>query len=211
MNRLIKNCKQFISSDTGIVDNYIGLPLTPARKIAYGALLASLATILQSAGIFGGVGFLVNALSTLPILTATIFSLRLGFLTYTVALVMIAIIQPSELFIFPFTTGPLGLSMGFAFKYFKKGILIVAFSGVSLTIGFLFILFVIQFPILGPAGASSADINLIVVIVLFSFFYSWIWMNGFLSFVKKFGRVTGKGAFDSRKGSSQYNDEQNSE
>ena len=195
MSKLIKNCKQFLGSDVKIMDQYIGLPLTPARKIAYGALLASLATILQSAGMLGGLGFVVSALSTLPILIATLISLQLGFLTYAVALVMIAIIQPSELFAFPFTTGLLGLSMGLAFRYFKSGFLIAAFSGISLTLGILFILLVIQFPILGPSATSGAELNLIIMIVLFSILYSWIWMKGFLLVVKKFDGMLGRNAF----------------
>lgn len=202
MNKLILNCRRFLNSDVKIVEKYIGFPVSPTRKIVYGALLASFATILQSAGMLGGAGFLVSALSTLPILIATIISLQLGFLTYTVALVMIAIIQPSELFAFPFTTGLLGLSMGMAFKYFKKGFLIVAFSGISLTLGILFILLIIQFPILGPAGTSGADLNLIMAILLFSIFYSWIWMKGFLLLVKRLDRIIGKGVFDFQKGPS---------
>ena len=202
MSKLIKNCKQFINSDATIVTKYIGFPVTPTRKIVYGALLASFATILQSAGMLGGIGFAVSALSTLPILIATLISLQLGILTYTVALVMIAIIQPSELFAFPFTTGLLGLGMGFAFRYFKKGILVAAFSGISLTLGILFVLLIIQFPILGPAGTSGADLNLIMAILLFSIFYSWIWMKGFLLLVKRLDRIIGKGAFDFQKGSS---------
>lgn len=199
MSRLLKKCKQFINSDTKVAAKYIGFPLPPTRKIVYGALLASFATILQSAGMLGGLGFVVSALSTLPILIAALISRQLGILTYTVALVMIGIIQPSELFAFPFTTGLLGLGMGFAFRYFKRGILIAAFSGITLTLGILFILLVIQFPILGPAGTSGADLNLIMAILLFSIFYSWIWMKGFLLLVKRMDRVIGKGPFDFQK------------
>lgn len=150
----------------------------------------------------GGLGFVVSALSTLPILIATLISLQLGFLTYTVALVMIAIIQPSELFAFPFTTGLLGLSMGLAFRFFKSGFLVAAFSGVSLTLGILFILLVIQFPILGPAATAGADLNLVIMIALFSIIYSWIWLKGFLLVAKRLDGIIRKSAHDFQKGAS---------
>ncbi|AQQ55192.1 hypothetical protein B0X71_17230 [Planococcus lenghuensis] len=185
-----------MNPETKIVDHYIALSVTPARKIAYGALLASLATILQSAGMLGGIGLLVSALSTLAILIGTVISLQLGFLSYLTALFLIAVIQPSELFAFPLTTGLLGLSMGFAFRYFKSGFLAAVFSGISLTLGILFILLIIKFPILGPAATSDVDFNLIMIILLFSIFYSWIWVKGFLSIVKKFSRIPGNRAFD---------------
>lgn len=203
MSKLIQNGKKFINSDAAIVSKYVKFPVTPTRKIVYGALLASFATILQSAGMLGGIGFAVSALSTLPILIATIVSLQLGILTYTVALILIGILQPSELFAFPFTTGLLGLGMGFAFRYVKKGILVAVFSGVSLTLGILFVLLIIQFPILGPAGTSGVDLNLIMGILLFSILYSWIWMKGFLLLVKRVDRVIGKGTFDFQKSSSE--------
>jgi hypothetical protein len=196
------NCKQFICLDVNIVNQYVGFDISPTRKVVYGSILASFTTILQSAGVLGGLGYFVSALSTLPILIATILSLQMGFLTYIVAVGLIAIIQPSELFAFPFTTGLLGLSMGLAFRYFKKGFLITFFSGGSLTLGILSILYIIQFPILGPSVSSGMDMNTIAIIVLFSIFYSWIWMKGFILLVKKYDRMIGKNGFKFLKGSS---------
>lgn len=196
MKGLMRNLKKIISTDIKIISQYIGIVTNPVRKVVYGALLACFATIFQSAGILGGLGYFVSALSTLPILIATILSLQMGFLTYIVAFVMISIIQPSELFAYPFTTGLLGLSMGFAFRLFKKGYLVATFSGVSLTLGILFILYIIQFPILGPSVASSVDMKIVMMIVLFSIIYSWIWMKGLISLVKKINRMIGKGPYN---------------
>jgi hypothetical protein len=195
MNRLIRNCKQIISFDVNIVNQYVGLDISPTRKVVYGSILACFASIFQSAGVIGGVGYFVSVLSTLPILIATIISLQTGFLTYIVALVLIAIIQPSELFIYPFTTGLLGLSMGLAFRYFKKGFLILFFSGVSLVLGILLILYIIQFPLLGPSMSSGMDTRTVAIIVLFSLIYSWIWMKGFILIVKKYDKMIGKSGF----------------
>ena len=196
------NCKQFICLDVNIVNQYVGYDISPTRKVVYGSILACFATILQSAGIIGGLGYFVSMFSTLPILIATIISLQMGFSSYIVALLLIAIIQPSELFIYPFTTGILGLSMGLAFRYFKKGFLITFFSGGSLTLGILLILYVLQFPILGPSVSSGVDMNTIAIIVLFSIFYSWIWMKGFILIVKKYEKMIGKSGSKFLKGSS---------
>jgi hypothetical protein len=196
MSGLMKKLKKLLSTDMGIVSKYVGVIVNPTKKLVFGALLASFATILQSAGILGGLGYLFSALSTLPILIATIISLQLGFLSYIVAFVMISIIQPSELFAYPFTTGLLGLSMGFAFRFFKNGFLVAIFSGITLTLGILVLLYIIQFPILGPSVTSNVDINIVMMIVLFSIIYSWIWIKGLISIVKKIDRTIGKGPFN---------------
>lgn len=62
-----------------------------------------------------GIGFLISFLATLPIFLATCFSIRQGILSYTLTIFLLFIIQPSELIIFPFTTGLLGIAMGVAF------------------------------------------------------------------------------------------------
>jgi hypothetical protein len=196
MNGHMKKFKQMIYTDVKIVSQYVGIINNPTRMVVLGALLASFATILQSAGILAGLGYFVSALSTLPILIATIISLQMGFLSYIVAFMMISIIQPSELFAYPFTTGLLGLSMGIAFRFFKKGFLVTVFSGILLSLGILFILYIIQFPILGPSVSSSVDMKIVMVITLFSILYSWIWMKGFISLVKKITRTIGKGPFN---------------
>ncbi|MEH7158933.1 hypothetical protein [Neobacillus drentensis] len=146
-------------------------------RLVIGALLGSIAVIFQSAGIFTGVGYILSMMTTGPIVLATLLSARIGGLTFLVTIILLAIVQPSELLVFPFTTGLLGLSLGIGLTYFKRTLLIVAFSSVSLTLGICLLLYGLKFPILGPSVSSHFSIFVILSIFAFSFLYSWIWLK----------------------------------
>ena len=110
----------------GII-NVSGDELTPTIdsysktiKLVVGALLGSIAVIFQSAGIFTGLGFILSMMSTGPLVLASLLSLRIGVMTYVITVCLLAIFQPSEVLVFLFTTGLLGLSLGIGLKYFKE-------------------------------------------------------------------------------------------
>jgi hypothetical protein len=98
-------------------------------------------------------------------------------MSYVITVFLLAIIQPSELFVFPFTTGLLGLSLGIAFKLWKSWISITLAGGFGLSIGIMFLLYVLRFPVLGPAVSSTFNSKTSCLIILFSLIYSWIWMG----------------------------------
>lgn len=145
-------------------------------RLVIGAMLATLAAIFQSAGVFSGIGYTLSVLTTLPIVVSTIISIKNGLLTYLLTIFLLTIIQPSELFVFPFTTGLLGLSLGIGLRYFKNRLVVVSIGSLSLSVGILILLYGIKFPILGPAVSSTIDGVIMLYIVLFTFFYSLIWM-----------------------------------
>lgn len=146
-------------------------------KLVLGSLLAGIAAILQAAGFFTGIGYAFSMLTTLPIVLASMLSLRIGFMSYVITVFLLAIIQPSELFVFPFTTGLLGLSLGIAFKQWKSWITITLAGGMGLSFGILFLLYVLRFPVLGPTVSSIFNSKTFCLIILFSLIYSWIWMG----------------------------------
>lgn len=150
---------------------------TGTTKLMLGAILASLACIFQSAGIFVGIGYVVSILTTLPIVVASVISLKIGFLTYILTILLLAITQPSELLIFPFTTGLLGLSLGIGLKILRNTVLITIFSSCCLTLGITCLLYIFQFPILGPSVTTNFDSKLLLYIFAFSILYSWIWLK----------------------------------
>jgi hypothetical protein len=118
----------------------------------------------------------VSRYTTAPILICTLMGLPYGVMAYFSTIYLLFIIQPSELFIFPFTTGVLGLSIGAGFYLFKGKIDSIFFSGFILTIGINLLLYIIHFPVLGPMVSTSYNIPTIMVICAFSCFYSWIWV-----------------------------------
>ncbi|THE13009.1 hypothetical protein E1I69_09045 [Bacillus timonensis] len=144
-------------------------------RIVMGALLGSIAVIFQSAGIFTGIGYIMSMMSTGPLVLASLMSLRIGVMTYFVTIFLLTLLQPSELLVFMFTTGLLGLSLGIGLKYLKKSKLIILFAGACLTLGISILLYVLKFPILGPSVTSHFNSMVVLGTFAFSLLYCWIW------------------------------------
>jgi hypothetical protein len=142
------------------------------------ALLSVLSTLFQSAGgLLPVIGLMISPLSTAPIILSTIISLRLGMKSYALTILLILFIQPSELMIFPFTTGMLGLGCGIGFYFLEYRISIILIASISLFSGVCLLLYVFKFPILGPLSVSSPHFFSLFWIYLFSFIYSLIWVE----------------------------------
>lgn len=158
-------------------------------RLVIGALLSAIAFILQSAGVFTGIGYLLSMMSTLPIVLATLLSIRIGVMTYVITFCLLAMFQPSEIVIFLFTTGLLGLGMGIGLTYFKKSLWIIASAALFLTLGISTLLFGLKFAILGPSIPSQFNTFVMLGIYIFSFIYSWIWMKVSVSVFNVFHKV----------------------
>ncbi|MEH7484543.1 hypothetical protein V7157_26410 [Neobacillus drentensis] len=157
------------------------------KRLVLAAVFVSIAAVLQAAGgLLPGMGYLISPFATAPILFCSILSLPLGAMSYFLTNLLLLILQPSELIIFPFTTGLLGLGTGIAFYFLKKRISIIAFGATLLTIGIINLLYVFKFPVLGPTVSGSFSILTTGSIFLFSFFYNWIWVVIGLTFLKRF-------------------------
>jgi hypothetical protein len=158
-------------------------------RLVVGALLGSIAVIFQSAGIFTGIGYILSMMSTGPLVLASLLSLRIGVMTYFVTIFLLAMFQPSELLVFLFTTGLLGLSLGIGLKYLKKSIFIVPFAALCLTLGIGILLYGFEFSILGPSVTSHFNSMVILGTFVFSLLYSWIWKKLSISAFKIFNKV----------------------
>lgn len=144
-------------------------------RLVIGALLGSIAVIFQSAGIFTGVGYILSMMSTGPLVLASLLSLKIGGMTYITTTCLLALLQPSEVPVFLFTTGLLGLSLGIGLKYLKKSLYIIPFASLCLTLGIIILLYGFAFPILGPSVTSQFSSRVILGVFAFSLLYSWIW------------------------------------
>ncbi|MGP4108046.1 hypothetical protein [Virgibacillus sp. L01] len=139
---------------------------------------AGIAAILQSAGGFlPGIGYFLSALATAPILLGSMFSISIGVKSYFLTIILLFIIQPTELIVFPFTTGLLGLGIGTSFYIFRKRLSIIVTSTILLMSGILSLLFIFQFPVLGPSVSDSFSFLTAGSIFLFAFLYSWLWVE----------------------------------
>jgi hypothetical protein len=149
-----------------------------SKKLVLTAIYSALAAILQSTGNFlPGIGYLISPFATLPILICTIISIPFGFQSYILTFLLLILIQPGESFVFPFTTGIVGLGIGIALLILKRRIGIIVFTSILLTAGICFLLYIVHFPVLGPIASTSLSIKIIGFIYIFSFIYSWIWVE----------------------------------
>ncbi|MGI8315942.1 hypothetical protein [Halobacillus mangrovi] len=166
------------------IENY-----SKTMRLVVGALLGSIAVIFQSAGVFTGVGYLLSMMSTGPLVLACLMALRIGVMTYLVTIFLLAILQPSELLVFLFTTGILGLSLGIGLKYFKRSLFIIPFAALCLTLGISILLFGFKFSILGPSIKSDFNSMVVLGTFVFSLMYSWVWKKLSISVFKVFNKV----------------------
>lgn len=145
------------------------------RLLVFAAFMAVFAALFQAMGSLSGIGFFISPLATAPIFLITIISKGFGFLAYFVAIFILLLLRPDELFVFPFTTGLIGLSFGITFPYIRKNLLLAVTNGVVLMFGIFLILYVLKFPILGPTLGKSFDLLFVGGSFAFTFIYCLLW------------------------------------
>lgn len=157
--------------------NYKALFGNRTKRLVVCSLFACVAALLQSMGGFAGPGYVLSPFAALPIILASTLTFREGFITYLVTIGILAMIQPTEIIVFPLTTGILGLGIGTAFSYLKKDIIVTLIGGISLGIGIIILLFLIGFPVLGPGISTTFNLQMAIYVLIFSLLYSWVWLK----------------------------------
>nr|WP_087974857.1 hypothetical protein [Oceanobacillus rekensis] len=156
------------------------------RKLLIVSIFACIAAILQTAGgLLPGIGYFISPLATAPILLCSMFSIRFGVMSYFLTIMLLFILQPTELIIFPFTTGLLGLGLGAAFSIFRMRISMIASGAIALMLGVMILLYIFHFPVLGPVASDSFSLLTTGGIALFAFLYSWLWVEVALIIFKR--------------------------
>jgi hypothetical protein len=164
----------------------------PTKKLVFTALMAALAAILQSTGgLLPGIGYLLSPFATAPILLIALISFRLRVLSYLLTICLLLLIQPSELVIFPFTTGLLGMSLGWTLLAIDRRFEIVITNGLLLFLGICIPLYGFGFPVFGPTFSTSFSLPVLLIILGFSLLYSWIWLQFGLFFLRKIKVIIG--------------------
>ena len=107
------------------------------KKLTTIARLTTLSAILQSAGGFIPVaGLFISPFATAPVIISTALSGKYGFLGYLLTIFLLVLIQPSEVLIFTFTTGLLGISIGLAFHVWKRRLCLIISGQLRYLVGF---------------------------------------------------------------------------
>ncbi|MGG4345689.1 hypothetical protein [Paenibacillus lautus] len=178
-----------VCAEVSEIHTRFGAAQFATRKMITVAFLAVLSAIFQSmGGLLPGIGYLISPLATAPIVLCTILSVGSGLVAYSLTIVLLFFIQPSELIVFPFTTGLLGLGIGGSLLYLKIRLPAVITGAFSLWAGILLLLYVFRFPVLSPAVSSTFSLSTIVIIYVFSLFYSWLWVEISRYFIKKISK-----------------------
>ncbi|CAM3837690.1 hypothetical protein GCM10009865_48940 [Aeromicrobium ponti] len=173
-------------SDEVRLSNIIFNKHKKTMRLIIGSIFACIAAILQAAGGFlPGIGYFLSALATAPILLCSMFSIPFGVMSYFLTIMLLFILQPTELIVFPFTTGLLGLGIGASFYFFRKRLSIIATGAILLILGIISLLFIFHFPVLGPAFSVSFSFLTTGSIFLFAFLYSWLWVEMALIIFKR--------------------------
>jgi hypothetical protein len=176
-----KDFKEHIIPVINVVRNRRSFPF----KLVASALMGLIAAILQAAGgVIPGIGMLISPFSTAPIIISVLIFPSYGILSYLLTIFLLLLIQPSELIIFPFTTGAMAIGIGLGFILFNKGWKVMTFSSLFLSTGICLLLYVFQFPILGPFLIEFRVLN-IIVIYSFSLIYGWLWIELVLRLLPK--------------------------
>jgi hypothetical protein len=179
-----KDFKEHIIPVITVVRNRRSFPF----KLVASALMGLIAAILQAAGgVVPGIGMIISPFSTAPIIISVLISPSFGILSYLLTIFLLLLIQPSELIIFPFTTGAIAIGIGLGLILFNKGWKVITFSSLFLSIGICFLLYIIQFPVLGPYLLEFRVLN-IIVIYSFSLIYCWLWIELVLRLLRPWGR-----------------------
>jgi hypothetical protein len=172
------------------IHQFVSVAWSSTRMYVFAAFMAAIAAILQSAGGFlPGIGYFFSPFATLPILFSMLVSLRSGVLSYLLTSAMLLFLQPSELVIYPFTTGILGLSLGWTVRTLHRRLEILLANSAALTIGICLPLYGLAFPVLGPSVPSSFSMIFLLGIFVFAFLYSWFWLEFSLFLVRRLKKI----------------------
>ena len=151
---------------------------TSTKIMVFIALMAALTAVFQAAGgLLPGVGYFISPLATAPILLGMLISFPSGLSTYLLTICLLVLIEPTELFIFPFTTGLLGLGLGWSLRTFNRRLSIIPLNGLLLFTGICIPLYILGFPVFGPTFSSTFNVPILMIILGFSLLYSWLWLE----------------------------------
>ncbi|GAB6137949.1 hypothetical protein [Halanaerobaculum tunisiense] len=161
-----------------------------ATKLSRLAILATLAACLQiSAGFFPGIGHLLSIFCTVPIILAGLSGVLTVNITFFTATLIIFFIQPPEAPIFLFTTGLLGLIIGYGLNSNWNKLKLIVYSSIGLGIGIHILSLGLNIPIMGGWTKNLGLLGRPIFIFIFSLAYSYLWSLFLPQIQKLFYRV----------------------
>lgn len=154
-----------------------------------GGMLTAIAVLFQSAPIFlPAIGLALSPFSTLPIAIATIINFFLGLTVFLSSAFLLTIVSLQETMIFCFTTGLLGIVVG-ALLYRKKFIISTLCSSIALSLGMVFLTYIIGIPSFVEFTSSLSIPITLLIFFLFSLIYSGIWTVVLRKYLDYFNKI----------------------
>lgn len=151
---------------------------SPGRRVSVLGGMAAIAVLFQVSPVFFPVaGFLLSPFSSLPIAIGTLLYPQGALPMFLAASGIISIIYWQEGVIFLFATGPLGITSALAVMSSSRKWIKILISSLILTGGILILTFIIGLQGLVEAFESMQAFKTVLVVFLFSFGYSCLWVH----------------------------------
>lgn len=158
--------------------------------IVFGGMMAALAAALQLGPIYLPiVGVLLAMVSSLPMAIQALRDPRWAPLSAGVAAVVMFTIAPQEATIFAFTSGPLGLAVGYAIRLGLRRWQAIPMVGAVLLAGILLLAYLIGLPPLGPGLATWSLSAQLGAYASFSLIWGALWVETFGGLSRRLARL----------------------
>lgn len=152
------------------------------RFICIGGILTTIAAIFQSAPIFlPAIGMILSPFSTLPIALAAYFNISLGITVLFSSFLILTFFSLQEAFILLFTTGLLGIMVGFLYK--KRLVVSILYTSIALFIGMILLTNIVGISAFGDFTRSLSLPLTLLIFILFSLIYTTVWVVFFKKFI----------------------------
>lgn len=160
-----------------------------SRFTCIGGILTTLTVLFQGAPVMlPTIGLVLSPLSTLPIGIAAVFNPYLGFTVFISSVLILALFSVQESMILLFSTGLLGIVIG-TLLYRKGLIFSILISSVTLSLGMIFLTYIIGILAFVELSHSISTIFTLIIFLSFSFVYSSIWNIAFKKFINYLFRI----------------------
>ena len=137
-----------------------------SKKIAYGAILTTIAIILELTAAFSGeVLVIITVFTALPVYLSCRIDKVIGVAGYFAVLILLLIFSPHQGIFFAFLNGLLGLVLGITGGSFNNKIISVIFSAMALAGGVFALIYIFGIAVFGMALPENILIRVWIVLV----------------------------------------------
>ena len=154
------------------------IKLNQIHHLSQGGILTALTIIFQAAPVFlPTIGLILSPVSTFFVAIGAITNITLGVFIFISSAIILLTISIEEALVYIFTTGILGLIIGFLL-YRQKLLICLIISSLTLSLGMFLLTLIINLSGFNEIVNGFPIIQYLSIFVLFSLLYSFLWIIG---------------------------------